>query len=344
MPALFDFKGYDNFILAEKIESILLTKMDMNRYMTLDESLTQEPGMVKKIHTYVPSGEAEVLARGEGLTNWIDAEYTEREYRVDRNQAGTMWYLDDLMTDPTLIEAKIDGVAESMVNKWTSDAVREMGKTTNQSEMTNWDASDFADAIDKFESVFESDGGLFIVAAINLKAKLKKVLGDDLKYVDNYIEKGYVNTLMGVPLYFSKAIPKDMAFLMTKDAITAFVKKNTFVEQDHDINTKLDRMVAAKYAVIALTDERKCIALGKKNAQDTTITTKAAGAAVVAGAAPTGATVIVYVNGKQFGAPVVAAGNAYSVTGFDNLVVNDAIRVVAHLDGFLNGVATDIAE
>ena len=38
----------------------------------------------------------------------------------------------------------------------------------------------------------------------------------------------------------------------------------------------------------------------------------------------------------------VAAGNAYSVTGLDDLVSGDHIRVVAELEGFLNGVATEI--
>lgn len=129
-------------------------------------------------------------------------------------------------------------------------------------------------------------------------------------------------------------------FLCTRDAVHAFMKRDTFVEQDHDIDTKLDRMIASKYAVIALYDERKCIACGAQNAQATTITTAASGAAVVAGRAPTGAVVTVYVNDKPFGIPVTAAGNAYSVTGAENLVAGDRVRVVAMLPEFLPGIAS----
>lgn len=131
-------------------------------------------------------------------------------------------------------------------------------------------------------------------------------------------------------------------FLANKDAVHAFLKKQLFIEQDRDINTKLNRMIAARYAVIALYDERKCIACGAQNAQATTITTAAADAAVVAGAAPTGAKVSVFVNGKLFGVPVVAAGNAYSVTGAENLKVGDKVRVVAEVEEFLPGVATTV--
>ena len=37
------------------------------------------------------------------------------------------------------------------------------------------------------------------------------------------------------------------------------MKKNTFVEQDRDIETKENIVVATRYAVIALTNAKKCI-------------------------------------------------------------------------------------
>ena len=342
MPALFDFKGYDNFVLAEKIESILLTKLSMAKFLHDDQSLEGVPGMVKKIHTYTPSGSAEDLERGEGLSGWIDADYVEREYRVNRTQAGFRYYDDDMMTDPTLIDAKAQGLAEAMVNDFTQKAVEEFGKTSNQSPMTNWDLSDFADAIAKYTNEFEDQAGLMVVANIGLIPTFRKVLGDYLKYTEAYIRTGAVGEILGVPIYTSKAIPEGMAFLVTRDAVTAFMKKGTFIEQDRDIDVKLNRVIAAKYSLIALTDERKCIALGEQNAQATTITTFAAGAAVVAGAAPTGASVQVFVNEKPFGVPVIAAGNAYSVTGPENLESGDRVRVVAKLEGYLNGVAKEV--
>lgn len=48
---------YQNFVLENKIEDILKTKIDLQNYMTVDESLTQAPGMKKVINTYTATGE-----------------------------------------------------------------------------------------------------------------------------------------------------------------------------------------------------------------------------------------------------------------------------------------------
>lgn len=133
----FAFKGYDNFVLAEDIESIIETKLDMNRYMTADYSLEAVDGMKKKIHKYTPSGTTENLLRGEGNTTFIDADYVEVEYEVHRNQGQYKFYDDDAMTDSTLIETKNRGLAEAMVNTWTNDAIAEFAKSTNRIAVTD---------------------------------------------------------------------------------------------------------------------------------------------------------------------------------------------------------------
>lgn len=133
--AVNDFKGYNNEVLSKMIESILLTKMDVNQFMTVDYSLAENEGMIKKVRSYIPTDVAEDLERGEGLSAYVDAEYIEREYVVKRTQAGARWYLDDIMNDPTWVEAKVKGVAESMVNEWTRKAIAEFAKTSNQAVM-----------------------------------------------------------------------------------------------------------------------------------------------------------------------------------------------------------------
>ena len=112
----YEFKGYDNFVLANKIKSILDTKLDMNRFMTPDYELAEEPGKTKKIHKYTGTGEVEDLARGEGNTKFVDAEFSEEEYTVSRTQGQAKYYDDDIMTDPVLIDAKVKYLAEGMVN------------------------------------------------------------------------------------------------------------------------------------------------------------------------------------------------------------------------------------
>lgn len=208
--------------------------------------------------------------------------------------------------------------------------------------MVNYDLGDFADAINKYTRQFENQEGLFFLANVELIPVIQKQLGEYLKYTEDYIRTGAVGAILGVPVYTSKAVPKGLMFLAHKDAVHAFLKKQLFVEQDRNIDTKMNRMIAARYAVIALYDERKCIACGKQNSQATTMTAPTAGNTAVAGAAPTGATVSVYVNEKLAGAPVVAAGNAYSVTLMEALQSGDRVKVVAELEEFLPGVAVEV--
>ena len=342
MPALFPFKGFNNEVVEKLLESKLATKLDVNRFMTPDYSLTENEGMIKKIRSYTWNGEAEDLERGDGLANYIDAEFVEREYVVKRTQAGIRYYDDDAMTDEAWIDEHLKGLSESMINDWTKKAIAEYSKTINQAVMTNYDLGDFADAISKYSREFENQEGLFFLANIELIPTLQKQLGDYLKYTEGYIRTGAVGEILGVPIYTSKAVPKGLMFLAHKDAVHAFLKKQLFVEQDRDIDTKMNRMIAARYAVIALYDERKCIACGQANAQATTMTTPAAGDLVVAGAAPTGAKVSVFVNEKLAGAPVVAAGNAYSVTLMEALKSGDRVKVVAEVEEYLPGVAVEV--
>jgi hypothetical protein len=78
--------------------------------------------------------------------------------------------------------------------------------------------------------------------------------------------------------------------------------------------------------------------MGPGQATAATITTYTAGAKTVAGAATTGATVEVYINGK-LDKTATAASSAYSVTCSENLASGDKVKVIAKLDGYINSVA-----
>ena len=53
---------YENFVLENKLEDLLTTAVDLNSYMTIDNSLTAQPGMTKKIHKYTATGDVEEQA------------------------------------------------------------------------------------------------------------------------------------------------------------------------------------------------------------------------------------------------------------------------------------------
>lgn len=336
----YEFKGYDNFVLENKIDSILSTKMDVNRFMTPDYSLAENPGMIKKVHKYVGSGNAEDLARGEGNSEFIDAEYTEAVYEVARTQGQAKWYDDDAMTDPTLIDTKVQTLAEAMVNNWTAKAIAEFDKTSNQAAMDDYTLGEFADAIAKYANVYETQEGLFFLASMDMVPVIRKSLGDYLKYTEAYIRTGAIGDILGVPIYTSKAVPSGMMFLATREAVKAFIKKNTFVEQDRDIDKKENKVVASRYSVIALVDESKCIKCGAEQATKATITTATKATSKVAGAATSGADVVVFVNGVKAG-HAEAASSLYEVTISDALVAGDKVKVVAKLAGKLDSVSEE---
>ena len=263
------FKGYDNFVLENKIKSILDTKLDMNRFMTPDYDLVEEPGMTKKIHKYIGTGEVEDLERGAGNTKFVDAEFSEEEYVVSRTQGQAKYFDDDIMTDPVLIDAKVKYLAEGMVNDWTKKAIAEFQKSTNTATITDWSFADFVDAISVYAEEHEDEDGLFFLVGMTAVPSIRKALNDNLKYVESYVRSGYIGNVAGVPIYMSKALDnmdedsegQPVGFLATREAVTAFIKKDVRVEQDRDIDKKENFIVADRYAVIALTDETKCVKL-----------------------------------------------------------------------------------
>ena len=69
-----NIKVFDNFVLETRLENQLITKLNMNQFITMDYSLTEQPGMVKKIRTYVGTGGVEDLDMGDGNTEVIGSE------------------------------------------------------------------------------------------------------------------------------------------------------------------------------------------------------------------------------------------------------------------------------
>ena len=90
-------------------------------------------------------------------------------------------------------------------------------------------------------------------------AKIRKNLGESLKYVESFARSGYVGTVAGVNLYTKKdAVPGEI-IIGTKEAVTMFIKKGVETEQERDANKRGNSIYTRKYYVAALTDETKVI-------------------------------------------------------------------------------------
>lgn len=256
---------YENFILEDRIEDMLNTKMDIHQYITTDYSLTEEPGDVKLVHTYTATGTVEDLAEGEGNTEGIEVTFEAQRYEVTTTQ-GKFEYTDEAARrDPLVVEAGLNKLAAEMTNDLTNKAIKAMG-TTQLTANVNWDFATIADAIGAMKS--ETEEGLFMLINPAQKATLRKNLGEDLKYAEGFVRTGYIGTVCGVPVYYSNAVPEGEGYIATKAAVTCFVKKGTEIEQVRlDANKRQNQVIARKVMLVALTDGSKCVKLiGGENA------------------------------------------------------------------------------
>ena len=253
---------YDNVVLANKIEDILTTAVDLTSYMTVDTSMTQEAGMKKKINTYKAVGEVEELAMGEGNTQDIESTFTTKEYEVKTVQGRFQYFDEQAMTDPMVVQSGLEGIAKTMINDFTAKAVAEFDKATLTVARTGFAFTDIVDAIAKLNT--ENEDGLFILVGVADLANFRKELKDDLKYNEAFVRTGYVGSVCGVPVIVTKAITNGNIYLASKEAVTLFIKKDTEVEQERDANVRNNKVYIRKVAVGALTDENKVVKLTPK--------------------------------------------------------------------------------
>lgn len=253
---------YDNVVLANKIEDILTTAVDLTSYMTVDTSMTQEAGMKKKINTYKAQGNVETLDMGAGNTGDIEVSFSTKEYEVETVQGRFQYYDEQAMTDPMVVQAGLEGIAKTMINDFTTKAVTEFDKATLTVARTGFAFTDIVDAIAKLNT--ESEDGLFILVGIADLANFRKELKDDLKYNEDFVRTGYVGSVCGVPVIVTKAITNGNIYLASKEAVTLFIKKDTEVEQERDANVRNNKVYIRKVAVVALTDENKVVKLTPK--------------------------------------------------------------------------------
>ena len=219
---------YQNFVLENKLEDLLVTHIDMNQFATQDTSLVEEAGMTKKINQYTSTGDVEDLAMGVGNTDEIEVSFTQVPYTVGVTQGRFAYFDEQEMTDPMVVDAGLYGLATRMTNDLTNKIVAELDKATltYDASATGLTFDAIVDAIAKFPHE-DAEDGLFILINRADLAGLRKNLKDELKYVEAFARTGYIGSVCGVPVYVSDAVPAKKAFLATKEAVTVFTKKGS---------------------------------------------------------------------------------------------------------------------
>lgn len=335
-------KVYENFVLENKFEDLLTTKVDLSNYMTVDTSLTEAPGMKKKIHKYTATGDVQDLAMGEGNTDTIESTFTEVEYEVGTTQARGIYHDEEAMTDPITVDNILRAMADKMTNDFTRKAIKEYGKASRvitcdfETKTANYFFDCVVDALAMFG---EDETGLTLLISPVQQAYVRKQLGDNLKYVEGFVRTGYIGSVSGVPVVVSKAVPATQAYIVNNEAVRLFLKKGTEAEQDRDKNKRINYLYLRKVALVALVDDTKIVALSKAQATDCAITTYTKGAKTVAGTCGTDVkTVDVAVNDKHYTA--TATNGAWTLTADANLETGDVVVATAYAEGYAPAVDT----
>lgn len=250
-------KAYENVILSNKLNDILTTKVDLNNYMTVDTSMTEEAGMKKAINVYTSTGDVEALAMGQGNSGEIEVTFTTKEYEVKTYQGKFSFYDEQEMKDPMIVDTGLAHSGDIMTNKWTSLAIAEMDKASLTQTGTAWSFDVVVDAIAKLN--LEDESGLFLLISPADKAAFRKALKDDLKYSEGFVRTGYIGTVAGVPVIVSKAVTAGKGYLATKEAVTVFIKKDSETEYERDADKRHNQYWVRKVGCVALTDETKIV-------------------------------------------------------------------------------------
>jgi hypothetical protein len=247
---------YANFVLGNKMNDILTTKVNLNNYMTIDTSLTENAGATKKVVTYNSTGNVEQLAMGKGNTEEIEVTNTVAEYNVLTYQGKFAFYDEEEMADPMVVETGLTHSAQSMVNTFTANAIAEFEKAT-LAVSGAWGFDLVVDAIAKMN--VEAEEGLFLLVSPTDLGAIRKALKDQLQYSEGFVRTGYVGSIAGVPVIVTKAVAPGKAYLATKEAVTVFIKKDTETEYGRDGDTRKNTYWVRKHAIVALTDGSKVV-------------------------------------------------------------------------------------
>lgn len=247
---------YENVVLSNKVNDILTTSINLNDYMTIDNTLAAEAGMKKKVITYTSTGSVEALGMGEGNTKSLEVKKSEAEYTAKTYQGKFEFYDEEEATDPMVADTGLKHSADDMVNTFAAEALAEMAKATLTISGA-WGFDLIVDAIGKLK--VEKEEGLFLLISPEDKAAFRKALREDLSYSEAFVRTGYIGTVCGVPVIVSAAVPAGEGYLATKEAVTVFIKKDTETEYERDADHRKNSYWVRKVAVVALTDATKIV-------------------------------------------------------------------------------------
>lgn len=264
---------YDNYILENKIEDMLNTMLNVRSFMTIDNSLEANAGLKKVIHRYDYEGQVERLAMGQGNTVSGKVTFEEVEYEVALAQQNFAYYDEQAMKDPMVVDVGLKGAAVTMVNDMNNQFFDELAKATIECPIAGEKLcyDDIVDAIALMQVentvggvTVENENGLFLLIGADLKAEIRH--DEDFKRANQgeLLFSGQVGNICDIPVVHSRMVPEGVAYLLTREAVTLFVKKESEVEQERQANIRRNDVYLRKVNLCALTDATKLVKIVRK--------------------------------------------------------------------------------
>ena len=243
---------FNNKVIEAKAKDLLTTAVNTRNLMTVDNTLAQEPGMIKTINVYTYTGKAEELGVGEGNTTRGSIAYAGTDYTVKMVQQAFDYADEDFMKDNNVVDMGVKGATQLMTNKMTADFITECEKATlSHTGTISYDT--IVDAIAKLN--IEDESGLFVIINPAQKAELRKDPDYVAARMGEVVYNGQVGTVAGIPVIVSKAATH--AYVMDKEAIKLFLKKDVEVEQDRNADTRTNSIYLRAAYIVALVDATK---------------------------------------------------------------------------------------
>lgn len=250
---------YENFFLSNTVEDQFNSHLDLQRFCVVDNSLVGTAGMKHVVHAYRATNGTEKLTVGQGNSKSIEVSYTPVDYEIALAQNNFKWYDEHAMKDPMLVPVGMKHTGTDIYNTVQGDVYAEFAKT---GLVVNAATPDFAAFVDASAALnLENVEGVEIFAFVSPadKAKVRKALKDELKYVEAYARQGYIGSVAGINIYDKADATTGEIVVGIKGAVTIFNKKGVETEQERDANTRENTAYARKYYVVALTDESKAV-------------------------------------------------------------------------------------
>lgn len=245
---------FENKVIETKATDLLTTSINARSLMTVDNSLAESEGMVKTINVYTYTGKVEKLADGAKNTTRGAISYVGTDYRVGRVQQVFDYSDSDYMKDSNVVDMSLEGANALMVNEMTSDFYAECAKASEVHSAASFGYEAIVDAIAKLN--IEDESKLFVVIPTAWKAEIRK--DEDYKNarMGEVVYNGQIGTIAGIPVIATNAL-EDEAYVMTVEAVKLFMKKDVEVEQDRDVETKINTIVLTTYYICALVNNNK---------------------------------------------------------------------------------------